>query len=105
MDPEKVEAILNWPTPKITGEVRSFHGLATFYRNFFKNFSRMCAPLLDAIKGGKKTKFQWTTQADESFEYLKGRVAQYPILALTTFNKLFIVETDASNLAIGAVLN
>ena len=57
------------------------------------------------MKGGKKTKFQWTTEADEAFECLKGRVAQYPILALPTFNKLFTMETDASNLSIGIVLS
>lgn len=105
MDLEKVEAIVNWPIPKTLGEVRSFHGLATFYRKFIKNFSHICAPLLDTIKGGRKTKFQWTKQVDEDFKYLKERVAQYPILALPTFKKLFTVETDASNLAIGAVLS
>ena len=74
MDPKKVEAIINWPTPKIVGEVRSFHGLVIFYRKKFKNFSHICACLLDTIKGGNKTKFQWITQVDEAFEYLKGRV-------------------------------
>lgn len=105
MDPEKVDAMLTWPTPRTPREVRSFHGLATLYRKFIKNFSHICAPLLDTIKGGRKVKFEWTTKEDEAFEYLKGRVAQFPILTLPDFNKLFTVETDASNLAIGAVLS
>ena len=105
MDPKKVEAILNFPAPKAPQEVRSFRGLVTFYRKFVQNFSHICTPLLDIIKGGKKTKLQWTTQEDDTFQYLKRSVAQYPILALPTFNKLFIVETNASNLAIGVVFS
>ena len=50
MDPSKVEAILNWPIPKSVGEVNSFHGLASFYRDFFNNFSGVSAPMLDTIK-------------------------------------------------------
>jgi len=87
MDPSKVEAILSWPTPKSVGEVRIFHGLATFYRKFIKNFSHICSPILDTIKGDKKRKFQWTEEAKKSFEYLKKRVSQQPILALLDFEK------------------
>ena len=54
MDPRKVKAILNWPTPKNQGDVKSFHGLGTFYRNFIKNFGHVCALIIDAITGGRK---------------------------------------------------
>lgn len=54
MDPFKVEAILNWPTLRNASEVKSFHGLASFYRKFIKNFSGVCAPMIDTIKGGRK---------------------------------------------------
>ena len=57
MDLEEVYAIINWPPPKNQGDVRSFHGLSTFYRKFIKNFNHVCAPMLEIIKGGKKTKF------------------------------------------------
>ena len=70
-----------------------------------KKFSYISAPLLDNFKGGKKKKFQWTTQVDISFEYLKDNVAQYPILTIPTFNTLFTVEIDGRTLAIGANLS
>ena len=105
MYPSKFEAIVNWPPPKTQSDVKSFHGLALFYRKFVKNFSHVCAPILDTIKGGRKVKFVWTKEANDAFGYLKSRIAQYPILTLPDFNKVFIVETYASNLAIGAVLS
>ena len=63
MDQKKVVAILNWPPPTRTIEVRSFHGLAQFYRKLIRNFSGICTPLLDTIKGEMKTKFGWTSKA------------------------------------------
>lgn len=71
MDQDKVAASLNWPPPTTATEVRSFHGLAKFYRNFIRNFSGICAPLLDTIKGGMKTKFRWTLEAGNAFKKLK----------------------------------
>ena len=74
MDKEKVAAILSWPTPTIAIEVRIFHVLAQFYRMFIRNFSGICVPFLDTIKGGVKTKFKWTLEAKKSFELLKKQV-------------------------------
>lgn len=105
MDPSKVEAILNWSTPRSVGDVIIFHGLASFYRKFINNFSNICAPMIDTIKGGRKCKFSWTSKADRDFEYLKKRVAHQPILVLLDFNNIFNIECDASNQAIGVVLS
>ena len=66
MDPKKVQAIIDWPSPRNIFEVRSFHGLASFYRKFINNFSGICSPIIETIKKDKKP-FQWTTEAENRF--------------------------------------
>lgn len=85
MDPSKVEAILNWPTPRSASEVKSFHGLASFYRKFIRNFSGVSAPMIDTIKGGRKCQFSWNDEANKSFEYLKTKIVEQPILISLIF--------------------
>ena len=70
MDPEKVKAILEWPTLRSTIEVRSFHGLATFYRKFIRSFSSICGHLTKTMRGDKNF-FKWNVRADQSFNLLK----------------------------------
>lgn len=84
MDPEKVAAIVNWPSPKNLFEVRSLHGLASFYRKFIKNFSGICAPMLDTIKKASQP-FRWTKVVEKSFQLLKKKITERPILRLPDF--------------------
>ena len=104
-DKDKVEVILSWPTPRSTNEVKSFHGLAQFYRKFLGRFSEICAPMMDTIKGGMKTKFMWTKPTNQSFERLQKEIETQPILVLRSFEKPFVMEYDASNIAFGAILS
>ena len=70
MDPKKVKENLEWPTPKNVGEVKSFYGLASFYKKFIKNFSSVCNTMTETMRGDKK-EFKWTHGADKSFEISK----------------------------------
>ncbi|XP_057443382.1 uncharacterized protein LOC130735376 [Lotus japonicus] len=102
VDEEKIKAIQEWPTPKSVGDVRSFHGLASFYRRFVKDFSTLAAPLNEVVK--KNVGFHWGKNQEEAFAALKHKLTHAPILALPNFAKSFELECDASNVGIGAVL-
>ena len=102
VDEEKVRTIQEWPTPKSVTEVRSFHGLASFYRRFVKDFSTLAAPLNEVLK--KNVGFKWGEKQEEAFNVLKQKLTNAPILALPNFQKSFEIECDASNVGIGAVL-
>jgi hypothetical protein len=69
MDEEKVKVIRDWPTPKSVSEVRSFHGCASFYRRFVKDFSIISAPLTEIVK--KSVGFKWNDEQDKAFNLLK----------------------------------
>jgi hypothetical protein len=104
MDPEKVDAIKNWTSPKSVFEVQSFQGLTSFYRKFIQNFSGISAPMVDMVKKRHKY-FDWTKEAEKSFNLLKKKIMKQPILVLPDFSKTFQVKCDMSGFEIGEVLS
>ena len=102
VDETKVEAVRNWPTPRSITEVRSFHGLASFYWRFVSHFSEIMAPLADCMRG---TQFEWTSDAEAAFVQIKNRLTTAPIFVLPDFLRPFELHTDASKTGIGAVLS
>ena len=102
-DPIKTEAVVQWPVPRNVKELRSFIGLSSYYRRFVKDFANIAAPLHELQKQGRP--FRWTSEAQEAFETLKGALASPPILAMPNDTGQFVLDTDASDVAIGAVLS
>ena len=80
MDPAKILAIQNWPTPKTVKPVQSFLGFANFYRRFIKNFSKIALPLTTLTK--KDTTWHWTTDQQNAFNTLITALTSKPVLAL-----------------------
>jgi hypothetical protein len=102
VDTSKIEAIRNWPTPTTVGQVRSFHGLAGFYRRFVKDFSTIACPLNEHTK--KNVPFVWGKAQQLAFDELKKHLMEAPLLVLPDFQQTFEIECDASGIGIGGVL-
>ena len=93
MDPEKIKAIMNWPPPRNVIDVRSFMGLAGYYRRFIEGFSRVSHASTSLQKKGMK--FEWTSRCEESFQRLKNLLVSAPVLKVTDLEKDFVVCIDA----------
>lgn len=102
VDPSKVSTIVEWERPTNVKEVRSFLGMAGYYRCFVKDFSIIAKPM--TMLTHKDVKFQWTAQCEQSFQVLKERLVTAPILTLPEPGKRFIVYSDASRVGLGCVL-
>ena len=103
MDPAKVSAVVEWPTPDSRKKVQQFLGFANFYRRFIRGFSAIAAPLHTLTP--PQVRFNWSPEAEEAFQTLKRRFTSAPILILPDPQRQFVVEVDASNVGIGAVLS
>ena len=102
VDKSKIEVIRNWPRPCSITEVRSFYGLAAFYRRFIPHFNNIMAPMTDCMKGNR---FQWTKKAEDAFQLIKVRLTTFPILVLPNFSQPFELHCDALKVGIGVVLS
>ena len=94
VDHKKIEAVVNWNPPKNVSEVRSFLGLAGYYRKFVEGFSKIAAPLTKLTRND--VKYDWVDACQHSFEELKGRLTSAPVLALPNGRDGFMVYSDAS---------
>ncbi|XP_060216386.1 uncharacterized protein LOC132643883 isoform X1 [Lycium barbarum] len=102
VDEEKVELIRTWPTSKNATDVRSFHGLASFYRRLVKGFSTIAFPLTELIK--KDVPYVWGDAQEKALQELKSMLSSSPLLQLPNFEKAYEIECDASGVGIGGVL-
>ncbi|XP_056864071.1 uncharacterized protein LOC130511209 [Raphanus sativus] len=102
VDPEKVVAIRAWPQPKNATEVRSFLGLAGYYRKFVKGFASLAQPMTQLT--GKDVKFVWSEECERSFSALKNMLTSAPVLVLPEEDQPYVVYTDASITGLGCVL-
>jgi hypothetical protein len=102
VDPAKVEAIMEWPAPTNVTEVRSFMGLAGYYRRFVEGFSKIANPIMELQKRNKK--FVWTEKCEEAFRRVKELLTTAPILKVPDMDADFLVCTDASKEGLGGVL-
>jgi hypothetical protein len=102
VDPSKVSTIIGWLRPSNVKEVRSFLGLAGYYRKFVKDFSIIAKPMTKLTE--KDVKFQWTHEFESSFSTLKNTLVTAPILTLPELGKCSTAYSDASLVGLGCVL-
>ena len=104
VDLAKIQSICDWPTPKNLTELRSFLGLAKFYRRFVLGFYNIAWFITQVTNGGSKAKFIWSEPKQHAFEDLKQRLCSAPVLTLPDLQQPFEIDTNALDYAVGAVL-
>ncbi|XP_051565133.1 uncharacterized protein LOC127447353 [Myxocyprinus asiaticus] len=103
IDPAKVKAVVDWPTPDSHKALQRFLGFANFFRHFIRNYSQLAVPLTGLTSA--KTEFRWSQDAELAFTNLKGRFVSAPILINPYPSLQFVVEVDVSDVGVGAVLS
>jgi len=101
-DPAKTTKVSHWPSPTTTKKVQKFLGFASYYRRFIRDFAAVAKPLHSLTE--HNTRFQWTAECQHAFEELRCRLTTAPVLAYPDYTKPFVLDTDASDVGIGAVL-
>ncbi|TYK21249.1 ty3-gypsy retrotransposon protein [Cucumis melo var. makuwa] len=102
VDPAKIEAVSNWPRPSTVSEIRSFLGLASYYRRFVEDFLRIASPLTQLTRKG--TPFVWSPACKSSFQELKQKPVTAPVLTVPDGSESFVIYSDASKKELGCVL-
>ncbi|KAL0536617.1 hypothetical protein IC582_025574 [Cucumis melo] len=102
VDPAKIEAVTGWTRPSTVSEVRSFLGLAGYYRRFVENFSRIATPLTQLTRKG--VPFVWSKACEDSFQNLKQKLVTAPVLTVPDGSGSFVIYSDASKKGLGCVL-
>ncbi|KAL0543870.1 hypothetical protein IC582_018975 [Cucumis melo] len=102
VDPAKIEAVTGWTRPSTVSEVRSFLGLAGYYRRFVENFSRIATPLTQLTRKGAP--FVWSKACEDSFQTLKQKLVTAPVLTVPDGSGNFVIYSDASKKGLGCVL-
>ena len=102
VDPEKVEAVMSWERSKSVFEIRSFLGLARYYRRFIEDFSRLTTPMIKLTR--KEVKFEWNDLYEKAFQDLKRKLTSDPILIVLERGQGYTVYCDTSRAGLGCVL-
>ena len=100
-----IEAVKEMPQPKTKKEVRSFIGLASYYRRFIPHFATIAEPLTNIMKKGKPEKVEWTVKTEHAFRKLKKNLTDSVMLRNPDYSETFLLQTDAFDVGVGAVLS
>ena len=103
MDDKKIKCVIEREPPKNVKQLQLFLGLVNYYRRYIRDFSKKCLPLFQLLK--KDVKYTWTDDCQSAFKQLKHDLVSFPVLRPPDFSRVFYIYTDASHLAVGAILS